>query len=1155
MRNGDRCGECGAIISDNSPGGYCAQCLLGLGLTSHLGRQPSKASISDWLDPIHTSSAITDSTGSAAAESSAEMPASSPIGKRLGLRVGRYRILHEIGHGGCGIVYQAEQEEPVRREVALKVVKLGMDTKQVVARFRAEAQTLALMEHPNIAKVLDAGTTNEGRPYFVMELVRGSRITEYCDQNRLSVSERLRLFVHICQGIQHAHQKGVIHRDIKPSNILVTVHDGVPVPKVIDFGIAKATQGRLTDQTLFTAAELFLGTPAYMSPEQADLSALDIDTRSDIYSLGVLLYELLVGTTPFLAKNLLALGVDRMRWAIREEEPLRPSTRLSAMSADERRCAATRRQTEPDRLIHQIRGDLDWIVMKCLEKERTRRYETANGLAMDVQRHLAEEPVMARPPSALYQIQKFVLRNRHILALTVVLSGALILSVLELLGNGQFLSVATIGLALVSGILWSGREAIRARRAERDQERSRREAEAARESEASQRAQVEAHELSARRRAYASEMVAAWQSFTDGHIPRTRELLKRQLPTREHADDFRGFEWRYLWAQAQPSELAMLDDRSANVAVYSHDGRWIAVGRNDGMVSLWDAKSFTKARFFRAFKEDVTTLAFSSDSKVLATGSRFEHQDRIKLWRLDEETAPVILADHRQETVCVDFSRDGRWFVTVAISPYTSGIAPEIRIWDAGSHQPKFDIHGHRHWVRSAAFSPDSRMLLTGDGQGLVKLWDLEEQCEIAALTGHQGFVGAVAFSPQGDLFASADERGTVLLWNWPSATVFAVISAHHAPIYSMAISKDGRKLVTASRDHTAKLFDIRSGTELATFHGHSERVHFVRFSPDDSNLITAGGKVLVWQAAPRAGSVVFSPEKSTGTVAFSPDGRHLIQELWKFERAVLWESKQMVQAHPPFEGRNVVFSPDSRLIALVCRGELRVFESETGMLRGNIPTAAPVSGPISFSPDGKLLAVRRENTLVVIEVASQREVCAIEATSEEPAPVAFSRDSTILLTAGPVTGTIRLWDTTRWAPIEVLCGHSAAIEALALSPDGRWLASGGHDHTFRFWSLTPLLSEAQAVVQSNAGAVTCLAFSPDGRTLGVGTFDGAIRLWNVIAREEAGSLYGHASVIRGLAFSPDGLALASSSYDGTWRLWTAPSFEEISSQTGSPNG
>jgi serine/threonine protein kinase len=338
------------------------------------------------------------------------------VDEQIGTKVGPYKLLQKLGEGGCGAVYMAEQEKPVRRKVAVKVIKLGMDTKNVIARFEAERQALALMDHPNIAWVLDAGATETGRPYFVMELVRGVKITEYCDQNNLDTRQRLELFIQICHAIQHAHQKGIIHRDIKPSNILVTMHDGVPVPKVIDFGIAKAIEGKLTEQTLFTAYEQLIGTPAYMSPEQAEYSGLDIDTRSDIYSLGVLLYELLTGKTPFDQKEMMQSGVEGVRRTLREREPQRPSGILTTLHGTELTATAAHRHSDPPKLISLLKGDLDWIVMKALEKDRTRRYETANGLLRDVERHLKNEPVVARPPSRRYRFQKLVRRNKVVFA-------------------------------------------------------------------------------------------------------------------------------------------------------------------------------------------------------------------------------------------------------------------------------------------------------------------------------------------------------------------------------------------------------------------------------------------------------------------------------------------------------------------------------------------------------------------------------------------------------------------------------------------------------------------------------------------------------------------------------------------------------------------
>jgi TPR repeat protein/serine/threonine protein kinase len=379
----------------------------------------------------------------------ADVPVSEDVlpqdscGEQPGTRIGHYKLLEQIGEGGFGVVWMAEQEEPVRRRVALKIIKPGMDTREVVARFEAERQALAMMEHPNIASVFDGGATATGRPYFVMELVKGVPITTYCDANQLSTRERLELFMEVCHAVQHAHQKGVIHRDLKPSNILVTVQDDRAVPKVIDFGVAKATQAQLTGKTLFTRFNQWIGTPEYMSPEQAGLGSLDVDTRSDIYSLGVLLYELLTGRPPFDPQELLAAGYDAVMRTIREEEPPKPSTRLSTLAAEELTAVAAKRGAEPSKLNRLVRGDLDWIVMKSLEKDRRRRYETANGLADDLRRHLGDEAVLARPPSTAYRMKKAWRRNKV-----------------------WFSAAAVVVLALAAGISLSTWQAVRATKAE-----------------------------------------------------------------------------------------------------------------------------------------------------------------------------------------------------------------------------------------------------------------------------------------------------------------------------------------------------------------------------------------------------------------------------------------------------------------------------------------------------------------------------------------------------------------------------------------------------------------------------------------------------------------------------------------------------------------
>jgi serine/threonine protein kinase/tetratricopeptide (TPR) repeat protein len=386
-------------------------------------------------------------------EDSEALPPPPPEG--FNTRIGPYKLLQKLGEGGMGAVWMAEQEQPVRRRVALKIIKAGMDSRQVIARFEQERQALALMDHPNIAKVLDAGATDAGRPFFVMELVKGLPITKFCDQECLSPRERLELFIPVCQAVQHAHQKGIIHRDLKPSNVLVALYDGQPVPKVIDFGVAKATGPRLTEQTLFTEVGQIVGTLEYMAPEQAEFNNLDIDTRADIYALGVILYELLTGSTPFTRRQLSGAAFTEMLRLIREVEPPKPSTKLS--NSEELSSIAARRKLEPKRLTQLVHGDLDWIVMKCLEKERGRRYETANGLALELQRYLADEPVLAGPPGIAYRLRKFLRRNK-----------------------GPVVASAVVLLALVSGVVGTTWGLVEARR-QRDA------AEAARRDEAEQR--------------------------------------------------------------------------------------------------------------------------------------------------------------------------------------------------------------------------------------------------------------------------------------------------------------------------------------------------------------------------------------------------------------------------------------------------------------------------------------------------------------------------------------------------------------------------------------------------------------------------------------------------------------------------------------------
>jgi WD40 repeat protein len=1050
----------------------------------------------------------------------ADVTAESPgVIEGPGMTIGRYKLLELIGEGGMGLVYLAEQQEPVRRQVALKIIKPGMDSKQVIARFGAERQALALLDHSNIARVLDAGTTETGRPYFVMEYVKGMAITKYCDRHKLSIEKRLRLFLRVCEAVHHAHQKGIIHRDIKPSNILVSVQDDRPVPKIIDFGIAKAVAQPLTQQTLFTRQGQLLGTPEYMSPEQADMGNEDTDTRADIYSLGVVLYELLTGVLPFEHEVLEKVGFAELQRILQEEEPPRPSLRFTALG-EEAKKIAERRHTQVVALARRLHRELEWIPLKAMRKDRSRRYRSASELADDIQNYLSGAPLIAGPETAIYRVKKFVRKHA-----------------------GSVATVLLVAVALILGLVVSTTMYFRAERALQNEAVARTQAEAAREEEAIARTRAENAEKAAkeksedyRRSLYFNHIALADASYHNGNMRRIYELLEL-CP-----EDLRGWEWNRfnhimdqsvmtlrghsdevygiaispdgkriascsedktikIWDASTGAELMTLSGHEDSIwsISYSPDGKRIVSGGDDKTVKVWDAGTGAEEMTLRGHDDWVSSVAFSPDGKHIASGSA---DKTIKVWNATSGDELMTIRGHELEIGSVSFSPDGKRVVSGSMDFVAE---QTIKVWDAATGAELMTLRGHYDEINSIDFSPDGKRIISCSGAGIIKIWESATGAEIMELRGHKLAVAEVAFSPDGKRIVSGSIDGTINVWDVSTGTELKTLLGHKNEVSSVAFSPDGMHVISSSKDKTIKVWDTSIRAEAVTLVGHSDWFFSVAFSPDGKRIASAGGgevdsnnTITVWNVETGAELMTLRGHDNIVLGAsFSPDGRRIVSG--SFDSTVkIWDAENGAElmtllGHDDMVG-DPSFSPDGRRIVSSSKDStVRVWDTATGeelmILRGHIGRRP------TFSPDGKRIVLGgRDGMIKVWDASTGAEVMTLQGHNGRAMSAAFSPDGKRIISGSPDDHKIKIWDAASGAEVLTLLSDGPVM-GIAISPNGKRIVSGSRAGTVQVWD-SATGTELMTLVVGDHNDVSSVAFSPDGKTIAAGTYDAIIKLW-----------------------------------------------------------